>query len=96
MGQKEKGIYEKFRVERTDGTSTPGQKHDGCFYFVLDINHDPHAVPALKAYADAAQADGYDLLAIDIRSMLSRRKILEVERKGFDEYLSMIGESNEQ
>ncbi len=49
------GIYRKFRVERTDGRSAPGEKHDGCTYFVLDIDHDPHALPALRAYAEACK-----------------------------------------
>lgn len=41
------GLYRKFIVTRTDGKSAPGQKHDGCDYFVLDLTHDPHAAPAL-------------------------------------------------
>ena len=30
------GLYHKFNVERTDGTSEPGKRHHGCDYFVLD------------------------------------------------------------
>ncbi len=60
------GIYRKFRVERTDGRSAPGEKHDGCTYFVLDIDHDPHALPALKAYDSSCKKThpdlAYDLL----------------------------------
>lgn len=66
MGDKTRGLYEKFKVERTDGTSKPGGKHDACFYFVLDITCDPHAIPALMAYAEACKAD-YPLLARDVR-----------------------------
>jgi len=66
MGDKTRGLYGKFHVERTDGKSAPGEKHDGCEYFVLDLTHDPFAVPALKAYADACAAE-YPLLAADLR-----------------------------
>jgi len=61
------GLYDKFRVERTDGTSAVGQKHDGCEYFVLDLDHDPHALPALKAYAESCRAS-YPALARDLDS----------------------------
>lgn len=70
MGDKTRGIYEKFRIERTDGTDAPGAKHDGCDYFVLDLSHDPHAAPALRAYADACRTD-YPLLAADIDAKLA-------------------------
>lgn len=40
---KERGLYNKFVVLRTDGRSDPGEKHYRCDYFVLDITHDPHA-----------------------------------------------------
>lgn len=48
----EQGLFQKFVVTRTDGSSGPGGKHEGCEYFVLDIDHDPHAPAALAAYAD--------------------------------------------
>lgn len=60
------GLYEKFRVERTDGKSAPGEKHSGCRYFVLDLDHDPHAAPALKAYAESCESE-YPNLAADLR-----------------------------
>lgn len=68
MGDKTRGLYEKFRVERTDGKSAPGEKHDGCEYFVLDVTHDPYAADALRAYAHASAAE-YPLLADDVRKM---------------------------
>jgi len=61
-----KGIYRKFTVTRTDGTDAPGRKHDGCRYFVLDLDHDRYAGPALQAYADAC-AEEYPVLAADLR-----------------------------
>lgn len=51
MDDHDKGLYDKFVVTRTDGGSASGEKHDGCRYFVLDLTHDPFAMPALRAYA---------------------------------------------
>lgn len=67
MGDKTKGLYGKFIVRRTDGRDHPGEKHDGCEYFVLDLSHDPHAYPALMAYAASCSED-YPLLASDLRA----------------------------
>ena len=67
MGQvKTRGLYEKFRVIRTDGKSAIGQKHDGCEYFVLDLDHDEFAWIAIDAYARAC-ADKYPKLAADLK-----------------------------
>lgn len=66
MGDKSRGLYNKFFVERTDGASAPGGKHHGCEYFVLDLRHDKYAGAALLAYADACAAE-YPLLAADLR-----------------------------
>lgn len=52
-----RGLYGKFDVTRTDGRSAPGEKHSGCQYFVLDLDHDEHADAALRAYAAAARDD---------------------------------------
>lgn len=68
MGDKTRRLYEKFDVRRTDGTSEPGQKHDGCQYFVLDLTHDPFADEALSAYARACRHE-YPLLAKNITTM---------------------------
>lgn len=65
MGDKTRGLYEKFHVVRVDSQSLAGQKHDGCDYFVLDLTHDPHAKAALMAYAESCQLD-YPLLADDL------------------------------
>ena len=48
-----RGWYQKFSVARQDHMDQPGEKHHGCRYFVLDLTHDPHAVPALRAYAES-------------------------------------------
>jgi hypothetical protein len=62
------GIYEKFIVRRADRDDRLGYKHEGCKYFVLDLTHDPFAIPALKAYAEACEKDGYATLAHDLRA----------------------------
>jgi hypothetical protein len=77
MGDKTRGLYDKFEVRRTDGKSEPGEKHHGCQYFVLDLDHDPHARPALAAYMASCQAE-YPLLAADIRTKLSTWRAPEV------------------
>lgn len=63
--EKQVGLYNKYRVERTDGSSAPNGKHEFCGYFVLDLNHDRFARPALLAYASACQ-DEYPVLANDL------------------------------
>ena len=66
MGDPTRGLYEKFRVMRTDGRSALGMKHHGCRYFVLDVDHDPFAAVALAAYGAACMVAmpklGYQLL----------------------------------
>ena len=73
MSDKTIGLYEKFKVERTDGSSVEGGKHEGCEYFVLDLTHDPLAMPALETYAYHAEKAGYALLAADLRAKVTLR-----------------------
>ena len=68
MTDKERGLYQKYLVTRTDGN--PTGKHERCFYFVLDTIHDPFAIPALKAYADACREE-YPQLAKGIDALLA-------------------------
>ena len=62
----DRGLYRKFTVQRTDGRSAPGEKHENCHYFVLDLIHDPLARPALQAYRKAAINAGFHQLANDL------------------------------
>lgn len=62
---KERGLYDKFSVWRKDGRSEIGEKHNRCEYFVLDLTHDPHALPAIRAYARSC-GDEYTQLAVDL------------------------------
>lgn len=61
------GLYRKFKVSRTDGTSRKGKKHCGCRYFVIDVDHDKFARAALGAYAEACKQE-YPALAQDLGS----------------------------
>jgi len=70
--EREAGIYWKFWVRRTDGSSRPGGKHEACEYFVLDWHHDPFAAPAALAYAAACEAK-YPELAADLRRKANAR-----------------------
>jgi len=63
---KGRGLYRKYKIERTDGGHEPGKRHDGCAYFVLDLTHDQFAAPALLAYASACE-DEFPQLAADLR-----------------------------
>jgi len=64
-----RGLYRKFRVYRADGRDQPGHKHHHCALFVLDLNHDPHAQPAIRAYIESC-AKEYPALAEDLRAWL--------------------------
>jgi len=65
MGDKSRGLYKKFSVHREDLTDERGRKHWRCEYFVLDLTHDPHAAPALRAYAESCATD-YPKLRTDL------------------------------
>lgn len=82
MGDKTKGLYPKFEDPiRTDGKSAPGEKHDGCNYWIMDLDHDPFSKPALAAYSAACRSDGYELLADDIDKKLGfTGRMLTVEQ----------------
>jgi hypothetical protein len=82
INKKNLGLYEKFVVTRTDNKHLPGEKHEHCKYFVLDLNHDKHAPAAIAAYAESCK-DEYPALATDLRSWLVKDgKRIE----GYDSY----------
>lgn len=60
-----RGIYNKFIVKRVDNNDGPGDKHERCQYFVLDLTHDPHATIAILAYAESAKHQ-YPVLSQDL------------------------------
>lgn len=59
----ERGLYGKYHVEKVNGKPV-GE----CF--VLE-EHDPNAVPALRAYYDAAK-EAFPKLAVDLIAMANR------------------------
>lgn len=61
----------KYKVERTDGSTASGGKHAGCDYFVLDLVHDKFAKVALVAYAEACEHE-YPLLARDLWAKIEK------------------------
>ena len=67
------GLIEKFIVERVDGKTKPGQKHERCNYFVLDLTCDPFAKKAIEAYAEACKAK-YPYLAKDLLQKVNLEK----------------------
>ncbi len=69
---KDRGLYDKFRVFREDGTDKGGCKHEGCRYFVLDLTHDSHALPAIKAYAESCKQE-YPLLSNDLMDIFKMK-----------------------
>lgn len=69
---KNRGFIKKFFVKRADGRQRQGEKHHNCDLFVLDVTHDIHAIPALRAYSKSARKDGYELLSNDLDIMIER------------------------
>jgi hypothetical protein len=69
MDDMHRGLYRKYKVRRTDGGSEPGGRHEDCHYFVLDLDHDPYALPALEAYYEACRLT-HLRLAEDLRHIL--------------------------
>lgn len=94
MGDKAKGLYNKFRIERTDGSSAEGGKHFNCGYFVLDIDHDQHAIPALLAYAKSCGKDGYRELAKDILTLIPKTGAETLRIEAIIEELGLTGWAN--
>jgi hypothetical protein len=79
MSDRAMGLFKKYVVTRTDNSDQPGGKHDGCRYFVLDLTHDKHALPAIAAYARSARLDGYNALADDLDGILASHEHLATE-----------------
>jgi hypothetical protein len=77
MPNKERGLFEKYRVERVDGKPVK-------WSFVLE-DTDPLAIPALSAYATAARMAGYGRLSFDLEvkvgSLIRKSREQEEERE---------------
>lgn len=71
MTQAQPGLNNTYHVHRLDGRDAPGGDRHGARYFVLDLDHDPHAREALRTYADECE-DAYPQLAADLRAEIDR------------------------
>lgn len=71
-GHDSKGLHSKYTVFRNDGRDVAGEPHHGCFHFVLDIDHDPAALAALRFYAESVK-DSRPQLAIDLMAEWAER-----------------------
>lgn len=69
-----RGLHPKYVVHRTDGGSAPGERHERCIYFVLDLEHDEHAIAALKAYAKAVEKEN-PALAADLDAVIANVRV---------------------
>jgi hypothetical protein len=74
------GLYEKFKVERLDGSTAPGKKHAGCRFFVLDLEHDAFAPMTIWHYAHLCAGE-FPALAEDLRLLSQKYGNLQRERK---------------
>ena len=74
INKRKLGLLERFKVERTDGSTEPGGKHENCNFFVLDLAHDKFAYPALHAYAVACKKE-YPELASDLLQITAAEKV---------------------
>lgn len=61
MKELELHLHPKYVVNRTDGD--PTGKHKRCVYFVLDLDHDEHAIAAIRTYARSCKAEKPELAA---------------------------------
>lgn len=68
LSNKEQGLYNKYEVQRRDGSDYPGGKHHGCSYFVLDLTHDPYALETIVYYARACK-ETHPLLYNDLMDL---------------------------
>ena len=73
MSKKDRGYYGKYWVNRVDQQDLEGRKHHNCRLFVLDLTHDKHAIPAIKAYVESCKNE-YPLLASDLLQIINKEQ----------------------
>jgi len=84
MPEKLQGVFRKYEVRRVDGRDQPGEDRHGDEHFVLNLTRDPHAVPAIAAYARSCEPE-YPLLASDLV-----RGLLDRDGGAFDTLVKMV------
>jgi hypothetical protein len=80
MDDVNRGLYNKYTVTRNSDFMG---KHDDCIYFVLDLNCDPFAIPAIKAYIESCK-DTYPVLAQDLYQLLHQIGVYKRILKNFE------------
>ncbi len=75
MSDKQRGLYGKYHVERTDGKPIDGPT------FTLELWRDPLARYAYHAYIVAADDAGYHELAKDMRATLAEAEAQQDARQ---------------
>ena len=93
MDDRNRGLYRKYFVSRVDGSTGIGEKHEHCFHFVIDVDHDPHACAALTAYADSC-AKEYPKLSEDLKRVVEKITNIKNARALLEE-VSINGKSPE-
>ena len=83
-------LHPKYTITRTDGSSAPGGKHDGCTYFVLDLSCDEHAIAALKAYAKSCRKEN-PALAADLDEVIANAPVRCGCREAYCPHTPMFG-----
>jgi hypothetical protein len=71
-----KGLYGKYRIEKTDGTPTD----PGAVYFTLRLDTDRHARAAIRAYMESCRGEAPEL-ARDLERVL-REININIEGEG--------------
>jgi hypothetical protein len=71
LEDKRNKLQQKYYVERIDERDRAGGDRADSKYFVLDYVHDPYALPALEAYAQACLKD-FPNLSAEIRSLVQQ------------------------
>lgn len=74
---RERGLYQKFMVERMNVEAA--ERHKDCDFFVLDLQHDALALPAMEAYIKACREHGYHKLAADLQQKIDDVQGMAVE-----------------
>ena len=105
----QQGLFQKFGVYRTDGSSAAGGKHHGCEYFVLDMTHDEYAQAAVQAYSEACtkthpalsadlqrryQATSVQITAFGCHPVRMRCKTCRTTKKEYLDHCHECGHSN--
>lgn len=90
MDDTQRGLYGKYRVTRVNEDGTPKPGHENRSYFVLDVEHDPHASAALEAYAKScavnypALSNDLHIWALHVRTRRLQGGLLDLRHEFYD------------